>query len=565
MSNASPLAQAATQARIAAKKERQQKFLSFLAEGLSITATCDLMPMERQTFYKWKDTDSEFRTQLAQVMDKRPETSVLASTFEDFRLRMFGMRTFWHQQKMIQAIQTAPDGGVTLILVPPEWGKTTLIEDWFCWRIGEDPDSRFVHMSQSQGHSRKIVGRLERRMLDEASLYYQRYGPFKSENREDTKPWNADFFTVAKSSHDERDYTLESRGGTSQIQGARADDIVLDDIQSGKTLTQTAKIFDHVRQEIVTRPGQYGHLLVVGTRIGFGDIYEAMLEADFVDKLVQIPALDASGKSNFPPQYDELGNPILDSRGKQIGWSEEALEQRRHKVGEHVWDRTYMQNPVSKMGMPFTEEAIQNALDRDRSIGDRTPGGWGILGALDPALGGHAAYIVAGYDASRMHIIDIRDAPGLGRVEQLLAILLDLTWRHHPNTWVIETESMQKGLARDQRLFDLAKEQGFNIYEHTTRGQKFDPAIGVASMAGAFQRGEIRIPYGDENTRREADMLIEQLRKWRPDVPARLLRQDLVMALWFAYLRWLIEKDNLAVKNTSWKRAGLPYGQPMGY
>ena len=39
------------------------------------------------------------------------------------------MESYWHHRQMIQAIEEAPLMGVTLILLPPEHGKSTTCPD----------------------------------------------------------------------------------------------------------------------------------------------------------------------------------------------------------------------------------------------------------------------------------------------------------------------------------------------------------------------------------------------------------------------------------------------------
>lgn len=552
----------ATAASQAKRREAQERVINLIGEGLESAAAMKAVGRTRNCYYLWKDRYPDFsrRASDAEVRYKeRVEQGIPDSDldFTAFRLRYFGMHSAWHMRAMIKAIDQTPPGSFVMILLPPEWGKTTLIEDYICFRLALDPDFRCVHISQSQGHARKVVGRIQRRMLDTESAFVQKFGPFKSDERIETKPWNAGFFTVHRSSHDERDYSLEAKGAGSQIQGARSEIIFLDDIQSRNTLNLTPKLLDYIRQEIITRPGKTGKVVMVGTRVEFHDIYEAILNEDIVDKLVRIEAIDPeTGKSNFPPAVDAEGNPILDERGHQLGWDLEDLAKRRRKVGDQIWDRTYQQRPESSMGPPFPEDILQASLDRNRCIGPSwvTPG---RLGGVDPALGGVAAFVVCGYDALRLHVLDVLGVAGYGRVEQIFDQIELWTQRYGPESWSIETEALQKGYINDDRLLAMARLYGFTPIPHLTHGRKFDAVIGVASMAGAFTRGEIRLPYGDAYSREQTDKLLAELRNWRPDVPTRMLRQDLLMALWFVYVRWLQIRSQLEVNQNVWHMRGI--------
>ncbi|MHB1777973.1 MAG: hypothetical protein ACYCU7_18600, partial [Acidimicrobiales bacterium] len=243
------------------------------------------------------------------------------------------------------------------------------MEDWITYVLAAvDPNHRFCVISESQHQARKMLGRIQRRMTDDNkySEFIGRYGPFKTPDRAEQKPWNVDYFTVLRAAHDERDYSVEARGAGSKLYGSRYDTILCDDIQSIQGLSSTEHLYDFIRSDLVTRPGVDGRIVFVGTRVGPGDIYERMLEDDFIDHFVRIPAVDEEGRSLFPA--------TVGPDGRTVGWTEDALKTRREKVGDEIWARVYMQQPQSKVGAPFTESAIQRSLDPARAMGDLSPG-----------------------------------------------------------------------------------------------------------------------------------------------------------------------------------------------
>jgi hypothetical protein len=283
-----------------------------------------------------------------------------------------------------------------------------------------------------------------------------------------------------------------------------------------------------------------------------------MLEAEFIDHLVLIPALDEEGRSLFPAQFDEKGVRRRAPDGKPIGWSEEELEKGRQKVGEEVWAQVYMQQPQSKMGAPFTEDRIKKASAENFVIGGIPPGD-GVMGALDPALSGYASIKVCAYSSEKLWLVDSANIQAPGRYEELYEQVRIYQSRWHCSEWIFEVNAMQGGLARDDRLRQMADDLGFRIVEHTTRQNKMDSAIGVASMADAFGRGEVVLPMGDEPSRRQLAQLIKELRAWRPDIPTRYLRQDEVMCLWFCYLHWSKIKKVMEAAHKPVVVGGLPW------
>ena len=123
--------------------------------------------------------------------------------------------------------------------------------------------------------------------------------------------------------------------------------------------------------------------------------------------------------------------------------------------------------------------------------------------------------------------------------------------------------NFQKGLANDERLMDMRIKHGFAMRPHLTGSNKYDENIGLASMVGSFLRGEIVLPWAEDDlTRHEVGELVRQLRAWRPARRGNKLRQDRVMALWFMWILWRSRWKGQgieAAKSGAWKRQGIPY------
>lgn len=234
---------------------------------------------------------------------------------------------------------------------------------------------------------------------------------------------------------------------------------------------------------------------------------------------------------------------------KVIGFSEEELAETQKVVGSEAWARQYMQRPMSKQGKTFSERMVQECLDGSRGITDHfdilSPGMMRIA-SLDPALSGHAAFMVAGIDAEKLYLVDSVDMLSPGRYEELWDKVEELSIKWQPTAWVIEGNAVQGGIARSDRIQEIAEKQGFIIHTHQTGRNKQDTDIGVASMAGTFRRHQISIPNGDDEAVQAFAPLLDQLDRWRPDVPTRLLIQDQVMALWFLHLEWQRRRPEFA-------------------
>lgn len=505
-----------------------------VSRGMRIKDAVALTGRKYSTYRYWCRTDPAFAAQVraGSARNKKKHgnarEAIELNLFVEFRRKYFGMETYEHHKRMIEAIETAPDDSITLILAPPESGKTTLLEDWINYRLAMHPDFRIAHVSEGQDHARKVVGRVQMRMTDSEQFadYIDDYGPFKQEGRDSPRPWNRDYFTVLKSAGGERDYSLSARGITSKMYGSRYDLTILDDIQSQETLSTTDKLMTTIQGTLLSRGGRKGKIIVIGTRVGFRDVYSRMMEMDsFVDRYVSIPAIDDKGKSYCPEM-----------------WPIEALERKQSKMTPDLWSMLYLQQAGDPSAAAFTTELIDKAKDHKRGFG-RKQVGLEVVGSVDPALdSGKCAFGIWAFDAEKMYLLDMDVRTDMARNESIFGVMMDFTRVYRPGTWVMEINNFQKGLAYDQRLQDLAAKWSFDIAPHRTNRNKLDPLIGVKSMAGSFVHEEISLPWSPDAQPKVSE-LITQLLQWRPGIAPKLLTQDLVMMMWFAWILWQDRKD----------------------
>jgi hypothetical protein len=291
-----------------------------------------------------------------------------------------------------------------------------------------------------------------------------------------------------------------------------------------------------------------------------GDFYEELERLELIDELVIIPALDLTkpvgSQSYFPRQFDARGLPMLNEKGEQLGWSDEDLAQRRQKVGEDMWSRIYMMRPQSDYASMITEGDIVNATDAERVPGQPAASSVAILTGLDPSLANHAAFVACGYDAQHLYVLDVRDVLHPGTNQNLHAEIRRWTERFRPDTWVIENNTLQRGYLTDDVFLALRDQYGFQAVGHHSGANKIDAQLGIPAMMDAIVRGEIRFPRIATEHESFA-MLYDQLMSWRVDIPTRRLTQDLVMALWFCYLRWRNLRQLVEADPSGWRRASL--------
>lgn len=449
--------------------------------------------------------------------------------------------------------------------------NTTLFEDYASMKLATDPEYRITVGCEAQGLSRRILGRIKNRMEENGPFkkYVQQFGPFVPQNMDGNasrQTWSQDYFNVYKRrGFDERDYNMVGIGFGSNIAGSRTDHLHCDDLQSLKTIAQTEKMVETFRQDWLSRPGETGITTINGTRVADGDIYEKLEEHFSGEDFFRVVRLPAIVKDHTTGEERPLWPRDPDSPHKQKGYTMEMLDRLRKKVGEDAWSRNYMQKPRAQGLGTFTVDIVDRCLNPDRGIDDPLPDNGPIYIGLDPALGGINCLTAWQVSSKKLYLVAIQEDRGLARNEQIMDGLESMVLRMqglggNVTDVVIEAMNFQRGLARDERLQEMAVRYGFSLREHLTGVNKYDPDIGVPSMTSTFIKKEIDMPWkADERTRELVGEFREQHLRWKPGVKGNVLRQDMVMSEWFVWILWQSRRRNHLAAGTNFKGSGLPW------
>lgn len=571
---AKPSLDKANAARVRQKEERQRQLLALIATGSKVVDALGAIGASKDSLNYWRKNDPEFAAEYKAVRERAVQESkqireehgcIPALGFAAFRKKYFNNETFKWQIKAIEVLETTEELSVAMILLPPGHGKTTLLIDWICYKLAYNPDFRIAVVSKSQNAARKMLAQIKMRMADEGvaqrypgiAAYQVEYGPFKSSDRSADYPWTADYIRIARNTSDEKDYSVQCLGWTGQVYGGRFDLIVLDDVQTTDTVSQTESMLNKLRLEFFSRFGKDSSPIVyIGTRLDRRDLPGAMIDECDVTPglLIEFPAVNPATEKGWDPvegtwEHVDVLCPEL--------YSPEIYGKMRKRSKERIWATAYMQRPDIEGDGTFTEETLDSGLMT--SVTKKgLPNGVKIIG-LDPALGGGTALVVGSYDREQLVVCDARVYYGLARFEQIFQALDDLCHQHRPAQVVIEINALQRGLARDDRMKALARQHGFVVREHETTGRKADPILGIGLMPGQILRGELKFADGDLPTREALAPLRKELLAWKPDVPAKRLRQDLVMALWFIARHWAVWRAAFANDYSEFQAAGMPY------
>lgn len=410
-----------------------------------------------------------------------------------------------------------------MLLAPRSHAKSTVFTVAYpLWEIASNQNVRIVIVSstasQSESFLREVSTQLERN-----STYKQYFGNMKPQNPE---KWTDKEIIVNRTATDLKDPTISatSMGGT--VLSKRADIIICDDILS-KENTRTADQREKVRQwffEVllpVLEPN--GRLIVIGTAWNTEDLYHQLMEDTSFDVRLRYQA-------------------IMNEETKQTMWSErwdyETLMTRKHSMGSLAFSQAYQNVVLSSEDAIFKTEWLKRAKERgkDRHFLQTLDYAQWDLGSMTIAAGVDLAISQKdGSDYTAIAVIG-RTKDGtkiplyLSRAKyspaETRAAIIDMYRRFEPSIVKVENNGYQEALRRD-----LADTTDIPIKAYTTGGEKFDPEIGINSLAVGFENDKWILPYDKEypSTTRLTDILCDGMLRFPSGHT-----EDLLMAVWFA-------------------------------
>lgn len=549
-----------------AKINKMKRFdaLTAAREGYSEAEILDLQGINPNTWQSWRYRYPDWWTAMAAAFSTASShMRHYDGSFTSFRKHYLNTDTPDFQATVALQIESAEEGEVTMILMPPEHGKTTLLEDWCTYKLATDPSFRITVASASVEHPKKVLARVRNRLEADGPFpdLVTDFGPFAPDHTRSAQVWGQLYFNVQKRKVlDERDYSMRAIGVTGSVQGTRCDLLLIDDVQSLKDLDMTEKRFEILRQDFLSRPSVFGRTVVIGTRVGEFDVYRRLREEDVVDRTVTFPAYNVADSPSWPePQTKPKRNePETHApEGVQFLWPGRynpfQYATLRYRIGEVAWARNYMQHPEAAARMTFDEKTTEAMRDESRSViadprpldnGDQVP----IIIGVDPAIGGGNGVVVAAMRPEKLEIMHAQLDYELTKYSQIIDVIEENCHRYsttssYVSVLVVEDKAFQKGLLRDDRMIEVENRFGLRIVPNTTGREKADPDIGIPAMPLAMTRGQITMPWADEVSREVMHPLLVHLNQWRPHVDPAKLPQDLVMALWFAFRQWRAIRD----------------------
>jgi len=548
--------------------------LDLFEKGYTAEDSCRMAGKGHDIWKYYRRTDPAFREKVDLILAQRKGSRQVDGnpdiSFEEFSERFLHSKRFRHQLQWIDLIEgreprdlhpgqnyKAGDPDTIIINTPPGHAKsTTITMDYVTYKCVTNPNFRVVIISKTEGMAKKFLQGIKRRLTNQKFKdLIAAYAPAEGFEKS-AEVWSSKMIYFGHGDSDQKDPNIEVLGIGQQIYGARADLIILDDIEDLNNAHQYATHLDYIMQDVLTRDAP---LLVVGTRVAPVDVYSELLNPDNFDgeesdwtHLTQPAILEtaddpADWVTLWPysdqPHATRPGRPHTTEDGEVLWpkWDGERLAKLRRKIKPATWALVYMQQPVSEDSI-FTIEA-NNGCSTGRMPGPLPPSmreGKYIVVGLDPATkAGYTAAIALAVDrrTGKRYLLEAFNKQVTP--QGVRDLIFRWTEKYSVNEWRIEKNAFQVYLTQDKEIVQFLASRGVRLKEHSTQGgNKWDPDWGVSSLEMLFRGWQDRTALIDipvQNDREAIRTLKEQLVTWYPDAP-KSQKTDLVMALWFAEL-----------------------------
>ena len=294
---------------------------------------------------------------------------------------------------------------------------------------------------------------------------------------------------------------LHVRGKDSMIRGLHVGAVVCDDMPDESSLysdEQREKIKELIKGTIEPIVEPYGYFIVCGTPYSSApnELYQ-VLKADKRFKVFEYPVIFPDGRPLAPDRY--TFQQILD---------------KKVELGTIVFNREYLVVPISDTSTIFPYEYLMRSIigmenvKFATSIDDYPIKLKRIHIGVDFAISGnigadYTVYTVWGVDAmNNYYLLTYYRGKGMSHNEQIDKIV-QLNRLFMPQKIVCEANGFQSILSA------LARERGLrNIETFTTlEGNKKDLKLGWPSLSAMFERGQIKVPYAQGETKEAVDIM----------------------------------------------------------
>lgn len=231
----------------------------------------------------------------------------------------------------------------------------------------------------------------------------------------------------------------------------------------------------------------------------------------------------------------DLNCPVLWEEARSLDW----LMKAKRSSGASSFYKSYQNEIISGEDAIFRKEHIEQALDKGKALrlrNEYVTDSWefgtnvrttGVDLAISQSSSADYTVIttIAGLkDGNRLLLNIVRGKFSPAETRQHI---VEQYQRFKPTQVKVESVAYQAALVKDLQEFTSVPVKAYN-----TGGEKFDPLIGINSLALDFENGKWILPYDkmDSRTITLVNVLVDEMLKFGPNVHTG----DILMSLWFA-------------------------------
>jgi hypothetical protein len=431
-------------------------------------------------------------------------------SFEYFFMDILGFEMNWHHDEWKKGLDKHQ---YFCVKASRDHGKSVFFMSYALWLATFNPGLHVMIFSHSLEQTLEHM-RFIKQNIDGSNILR----PLIPEGR----PWAKSYFELSNGSR----IMAKSVGGATR--GFHPDVVVCDDILWGTTGTELQRAADWFYGVLLPVLHHSSKLMMVGTPFSYNDLY-AELEEKETFVVDTYPAINSEGKALWPSR-----------------WDLESLERRRMSMPAIQFSREYLCEPIHDVASMFPMDILEGARDIKLVLLDRAETNYNEEGEADGVFGqhfiGHDPAISSDKNADFTAMTVMRQKPnedfkeivhvvherGMSSMAQKRMMVI-LNSRFSPELIELEGNNFQRMLEQEMR--EMRADMPIRVFM-TTRAKKESLFM---SLLLAFEQGQIKLPYGNEKSRKYTHELEIELNRFGMQKNGKLesvgVHDDLAMSL----------------------------------
>tara|TARA_R100001463_G_scaffold129832_3_gene188870 strand:+ start:4374 stop:5810 length:1437 start_codon:yes stop_codon:yes gene_type:complete len=418
------------------------------------------------------------------------------NSFPYFFKNVLGWDFADHQEEWLQLLGETQR---SVIICSRGHGKSVFMHSWVVWNlVFQEPPYQMLYISSNQKQTLVHMREIDRYFNHPA---LKKFKP--------TRGWAIGNIQLTNGNQ------ILERSVGSQIRGLHPQEIIIDDPLKEFSLSAIQRVTDWFFGDMIPTLHHTSKLRMIGTPFTYTDIF-AQLEENEAYTVNKYPCLNS------------LNEPLWPAR-----WDYEALMQRKTEIGSLKFTREYLCVPISTGTALFNPDYIEKCKNKDYilKLGNRREKGYRYYVGVDPAIstdGDYNVITVLEVDENQnktiVHIDRAKNVEFRENIEKIRIVGKIF----QPDKIFYETNTFAKAFTQELRNVSDLNVHDFN----TTRRKKQEI---ILNLQMNIENGKLHFPYGDNNSKKITNMLIEELSMFSITDSGRFegvgAHDDLVMSL----------------------------------